>query len=125
MKQLLFRNVICKGYLKKQKTKHVYRSNINDEYIEDENSITLNQGSSCEQNLYKFVEKEFEGICVGVFSKNVKREYIDCVNDSDYGKENFILTQPKETIQVAKIFYRNNKSRLVPLDKVEIWKSSF
>lgn len=126
MKNLLFRNVICKGYLKKKETKYVYNSTIDDEYIEDDVSITLNQGGSCEQEIYEFVEKEFEGICVGIFTKNTKREYVDCVNDSDYGTEKqFILTQPKGAIQVAKIFYRNNKSRLVPLDKVEIWQPPF
>lgn len=126
MDKLLFRNVICKGYLQKQETKHVYYSNIDDEYIEDENSITLNQGGSCEQNICKFIEKEFEGICVGTFSKKIKREYIDCINDGDYGREEqFILTQLKEPIQVAKVYYANNKSRLVPIDKVELWQAPF
>lgn len=126
MEKLLFRNVMCKGYLQKQETKHVYCSNIDDEYIEDENSITLNQGSSCEQNIYKFIEKQFEGICVGIFLKHTKREYIDCVYDSDYGREGqFINTELKEPIQVAKVFYGNNKSRLVPINKVEIWKAPF
>ena len=126
MEKLLFRNIMCNGYLQKQETKHVYCSNIDDEYIEDENSITLNKGGSCEQNLYQFVEKEFEGICVGIFSKNIKREYIDCVNEGDYGREEqFIRTQLKEAIQVAKVYYANNKSRLVPLDKVEIWQAPF
>ena len=33
MEQILFRNVICKGYLKKKETKFVYNSTIEDEYI--------------------------------------------------------------------------------------------
>lgn len=123
MNNLLFRNVICKGYLQRKKTKYVYNSTIDDEYIEDDVSITLNQGSSCEQKIYEFVEKEFEGICVGIFTKNIKREYVDCVNDVS-GKQ-FILTGLKEPIQVAKVFYSNNKSRLVPVDKVGIWQSPF
>lgn len=126
MNKLLFRNVMCKGYLQRQETKHVYYSNIDDEYIEDESSITLNQGGSCEQNIFNFVEKEFEGICVGVFLKNIKREYIDCINDGDYGRgEQFILTNLKGPIQVAKVYYANNKSRLVPIDKVKILQASF
>lgn len=126
MGELLFRKIMCKGYLKKQETKHVYTSTIDDEYIENKYSITLNQGGSCEQELYKFIEKEFEGICVGIFTKNTKREYVDCVNDSDYGSEKqFINTELKEPIQVAKVFYGNNKSRLVPIDKTEIWQSPF
>lgn len=123
MEQILFRNVICKGYLKKKETKFVYHSTIEDEYIEDDISITLNQGGSCEQEIYKFVEKKFEGICVGIFYKNIKREYVDCVDDIS-GNE-FLHIQSKEPIQVAKVFYGNNKSKLVPLDKVEIWKALF
>lgn len=126
---ILFKNVICKGYLKKQKTKYVYKSTIDDEYIEDDVSITLSQGGSCEQELYEFVEKEFEGVCVGVFYKNIKREYVDCVNDVNYEgynrEEQFIHTKTKEPIQVAKVFYGNNKSKLVPIDKIEIWQSPF
>lgn len=126
MKQLLFKNVICKGYLQKQKQKYVYHSDIDDEYIEDEVSITLNQGGSCEQSICKFIEKEFEGICVGIFFKNVKREYIDYVIEGDYGQEGqSILTRLKNPIKVAKVYYANNKSRLVPFDKIEIWKAPF
>lgn len=129
MEKLLFRNVICKGYLHKKETKYVYHSTIDDEYIEDDVSITLNQGGSCEQEIYKFIEKEFEGMCVGIFTIKTKREYVDCVNDVNYEgynrEEQFIHTEIKEPIQVAKVFYSNNKSRLVPLDKVEIWKAPF
>lgn len=126
MEKLLFRNVMCKGYLQKQETKEVLPSTIDDEYVINENSITLEAGGNCEQQLYKFIEKKFEGICVGIFSKKMKREYVDCVNDSDYGMgEKFIYTELKEPMQVAKVFFGNNKSRLVPLDKVEIWKAPF
>lgn len=123
MNNLLFRNVMCKGYLHKKETKYVYCSTIDDEYIEDDVSITLNQGGSCEQEIYKFIEKEFEGICVGIFTKNIRREYVDCVND--VSEEQFIHTELKEPIQVAKVFYGNNKSKLVPIDKVGIWQPPF
>lgn len=123
MEKLLFRNVICKGYLHKKETKYVYHSTIDDEYIEDDVSITLNQGGSCKQEIYKFIEKEFEGMCIGIFTIKTKREYVDCVYDTS--GEQFIHTELKEPIQVAKVFYSNNKSRLVPLDKVEIWKAPF
>lgn len=127
MNNLLFRNVICKGYLKKKETKHVYNSTIDDEYIEDDASITLNQGGSCEQEIYEFVEKEFEGICVGIFTKNTRREYVDCVNDVNYEgynrEEQFIHTELKKPIQVAKVFYGNNKSKIVPIDKVGTYQA--
>lgn len=129
MNNLLFRNVICKGYLQRKETKHVYNSTIDDEYIEDDVSITLNQGGSCEQKIYEFIEKEFEGICVGIFTKNIKREYVDCVNDVNYEgynrEEQFIHTELKEPIQVAKVFYGNNKSKIVPIDKVGTWQAPF
>ena len=62
-------------------------------------------------------------MCIGIFTIKTKREYVDCVNDTS--GEQFIHTELKEPIQVAKVFYSNNKSRLVPLDKVEIWKAPF
>ena len=96
MNNLLFRNVICKGYLQKKETKHVYTSTIDDEYIEDDVSITLNQGGSCEQEIYEFVSGE-----------------------------QFIHTELKEPIQVVKVFYGNNKSKIVPIDKVGTWQSPF
>lgn len=123
MNNLLFRNVICKGYLQKKETKYVYNSTIDNEYIEDDASITLNQGGSCEQKIYEFIEKEFEGICVGIFTKNIKREYADCVND--VSGEQFIHTELKEPIQVAKVFYGNNKSKIVPIDKVGTYQPPF
>lgn len=123
MNNLLFRKVICKGYLQRKETKHVYNSTIDDEYIEDDVSITLNQGGSCEQEIYEFVEKEFEGTCVGIFTKNTRREYVDCVNDIS-GKQ-FIYTELKEPIQVVKVFYGNNKSKIVPIDKVGTCQSLF
>ena len=58
MNNLLFKNVICKGYLQRKETKYVYNSTIDDEYIEDDVSITLNQGGSCEQKIYEFVLKD-------------------------------------------------------------------
>lgn len=123
MEKLLFKTVQCKGYLQKQETKHIYYSTIEDEYIEDDFSITLNQGGSCEQDILKFVEKPFEGICVGIFFKNTKREYVDCIDDISGNQ--FLHIKSKKPIKVAKVFYRNNKSRLVPLDKVEIWQAPF
>ena len=123
MDNLLFRNVICKGYLKRKETKHVYNSTIYDEYIEDDVSITLNQGGSCEQEIYEFVEKEFEGICVGIFTKNTRREYVDCVYD--ISGEQFIYTELKEPIQAAKVFFGNNKSKIVPIDKVGTYQPPF
>ena len=81
------------------------------------------------QKIYEFIEKEFEGICVGIFTKNIKREYVDCVNDVNYEgynrEEQFIHTELKEPIQVAKVFYGNNKSKIVPIDKVGTWQSPF
>lgn len=62
MNNLLFRNVICKGYLQRKETKYVYNSTIDDEYIEDDVSITLNQGSSCEQKMLDESEKSNEYI---------------------------------------------------------------
>ena len=130
MDKLLFKNVICDGYMRKKETKHVYHSDVEDEYIETDDSITLNQGGSCQQDIYEFVEKEFEGICVGVFLKNTKREYIDCSECENYygygtREEYYVRTNLTEPIPVAKVYYGNNKSRLVPIERIKIWEAPF
>ena len=122
MKDLLFQHVLCEGYYKKKMTKQVYNSTIDDEYIEDDFSITLNQGASCEQEIYEFVKKDFEGICVGIFKKGIKREYVDDLTIDDLPE---VITKLKDPVEVAKVYYGNNKSRIVPINKVNIWKPPF
>lgn len=51
------------------------------------------------------------------------------MNDINYEgynrEEQFIRTELKEPIQVAKVFYGNNKSKIVPIDKVRTFQPPF
>ena len=113
----LFNKVKCKGYLKKEKIKYVY-ANIEDETIENKMGIYLGYGSSVTQNIYKLVEKEFEGIIVGIIKIISKREYVEYYSDETDSSR--IITNSLDKIEVAKVYYGNNKSRLVPLEYLEV-----
>ena len=59
---------------------HIHQR-IDDEYIEDDVSITLNQGGSCEQEIYEFVEKEIN--CTEI---NSIEELIEKINEINIEK---------------------------------------
>lgn len=111
----LFSKVKCKGYLKKD-FKYVYPSG-EDETIEDKKNIRLGYGKSVTQNIYKLIEKEFNGIVVGIMKKNSKRDFEE-VYYCEYSSSE-IITHPHNKIEVAKVYYENNRSRLVPLEYIE------
>ena len=126
----LFNKVKCKAYLKKD-LKYVY-VNAEDKTIENEEEIYLGYGDSVIQSIYKLVEKEFEGIVVGIIKIVSKREYVECYFDETNSSE--IITNSldkievakdkievaRDKIEVAKVYYGNNKSRLVPLEYLEV-----
>lgn len=113
----LFSKVKCKAYLKKEKIKYVY-ANVEDETIENKMGIYLGYGDSVIQSIYKLVEKEFEGIIVGIIKIISKREYVECYFDETNSSR--IITNSLDKIEVAKVYYGNNKSRLVPLEYLEV-----
>ena len=102
--------VKCYGYLKKKKLPYI-SANQEDEHIENENEIQLSFGEQIDLNLYDFIEKEFEGIFVGTTYKATMRSYI---SDTD-GKKSYIFTDVKEMTPLAKVYFGNCKSRLVPI----------
>ena len=112
----LFNKVKCKAYLKKD-LKYVY-VNAEDKTIENEEEIYLGYGDSVIQSIYKLVEKEFEGIVVGIIKIVSKREYVECYFDET--NSSGIITNSLDKIEVAKVYYGNNKSRLVPLEYLEV-----
>lgn len=107
----LFKKVKCRAYLKK-KCKMVEPSNA-DETVEDDYGIRLGFADIVEQDIYELIHKDFVGICVGTYLIYSKRRYEE--NYSDAFNKSTIMTNSFEPIRVAKIYYGNNKSRLVPL----------
>ena len=122
---MLFNKVKCKAYLKKD-LKYVY-VNAEDKTIENEEEMYLGYGDSIIQSIYKLVEKEFEGIVVGIIKIVSKREYVECYFDETNSSGIITNSLDKidkievalDKIEVAKVYYGNNKSRLVPLEYLE------
>ena len=107
----IFDKVKCTAYLKKS-CKQVLSNDI-DETIENDAIIYLGSGASVTQDIYKVIEKEFTGVVVGIYLIYSKREYIE--NYIDERDMSVIESNVLEPIRVAKVYYGNNKSRLVPL----------
>lgn len=111
----IFDKVKCDAYLKKS-CKHV-QSNDADETVENEDTIYLGSGDCVIQDIYKVIKKEFVGIIVGIYLIYSKREYVE--NYIDERDMSIINTNILKPIRVAKVYYGNNKSRLVPLKYIK------
>lgn len=69
---------------------------------------------------YQYTEKEFIGIVVGMKMIVVSAYlYVDTVSDP-YREKTYIGRQTKEQMKCALVYYGCNKSRLVPMDCLEI-----
>lgn len=114
----LGQKVRCYGYLKKVIPKKcVVKS---DEKIESDNIIELKEEEFVEQNAYKVVKKGFFGYFVGTKKIAIKKNY-NCEKigkDNVYHIEKFV--RPEDIREVARIYYANNKSRLVPIKMLEV-----
>ena len=69
-----------------------------------------------DQNRYELIEKEFEGIYVGTTTVNLN---LTCEEFDDGYTQGFKI-ESDTPFKCARIYYRDNKSRLVPLDRLEI-----
>ena len=121
MKQeLLFKKVKCKGYLSKNKNYINVQASMEDERFEDKlnQTILLEYGGTYIQDIYELKEKEFVGIIVGTFQINIRRHFEENYNDFQ-NKSEIIIEAIEPTIRVAKIYFGNNKSRLVPIELIE------
>ena len=121
MKQdLLFKKVKCKGYLSKNKNYINVQANMEDERFEDETNktILLEYGGTYIQDIYELKEKDFTGIVVATFLINTRRHFEENYNDF-YNKSEIIIEAIGPTARVAKVYFGNNKSRLVPMELIE------
>lgn len=106
----MFSKVKCTKYLSKNK-------NYKSVYAYDENAfddmVYLEDGDYYEQDLFELKDKEFTGFIVGTFLIYTKIVLTDAIND--YTGKQFLHIEKKEPMRVARVYYGNNKSRLVPL----------
>lgn len=120
VQDLLFKKVKCKGYLSKNKNYINVQANMEDERVEDktDKTILLEYGGTYIQDIYELKEKEFKGIVVGTFLINTRRYFEENYNDLQ-DKSEIIIEAIEPTIRVAKVYFGNNKSRLVPTTQIE------
>ena len=82
-----------------------------EDHINDKNRIE----DYDDQNRYKLIEKDFEGIYVGTTTVNLN---LTCESFDDSYTQGW-RTETNTPFKCARVYYRNNKSRLVPLDMID------
>lgn len=125
MSDILLKKVKCKAYLAKNKNYKNVQANMEDERVEDKvnETILLEYGGTYIQDIYELKEKEFTGVVVGTFLINTRRYFEECYNDFQ-DKSEMIIEAIEPTIRVARVYYGNNKSRLVPITKLELLEAN-
>lgn len=113
MSSILYKKVNCEAYLKPKKRKYCISNDI-DETIEEDDVIKLGCGDSVTQDKYEVAHKKFSGICCGIYKVYTRKEYIQDYDDEK--RFDYVYTKDKEPVDVCKVYYANNKSRLVPLE---------
>ena len=123
---MIFEKVKCRGYLKEVPTKYVY---VSEKYREGNNDcLVLGDEEEIYQETRKVVEKVFEGVIVGTKKISTENCYQQATrNVYDLSTLGFVGEELTDEIMVIKttyidcykVYYGNNKSRLVPVEMVE------
>lgn len=131
----LGQKVKCSGYLKKQRKRYCLPSFSQFENFSEEQKqivmyadpIFIEVCDCVEQENYKVIfceeNKEFEGIVVGIKKVNLFIYYACDTHDDSFGdSKDYIYTFAKKenAISCYKVFYALGKSRLVPINMVEV-----
>ena len=122
----LGQRVKCYGYLKKTNVNyivtdtddfgHMRASDLAYRTWEDHDKDINRIEDYDSQNRYELMEKEFEGIYVGTTTVNLN---LACEPFDDGHTEGWRIAT-NTPFKCARIYYADNKSRLVPLDRLEI-----
>lgn len=84
-------------------------------------------GETVEKTYYDRIEDEFEGVIVGyknlVVTGYLGTDWYEDWYEGDYGSYDnsyrYCFKKPKDVVKVARVFFKNNCSRLVPLDAIK------
>lgn len=124
-KIMLGQKVKCYGYLKKTSANyiitdiddfgHVRMSDLAYRNYEDQSKDENRIEDYDDQNRYELVNKEFEGIYVGTTTINLN---LTCESFDD-SYSNGWKTETNTPFKCARVYYADNKSRLVPLDMID------
>lgn len=122
----LGQRVKCFGYLKKTSANYIITdiddfgrvrmSDLAYRTYEDQDKDINRIEDYDDQNRFELIEKEFEGIYVGTTTINLN---LTCEPFDDSYTQGW-KTESNTPFKCARVFYADNKSRLVPLDKLEI-----
>lgn len=131
----MFQQVRCRRYLKKVRDGRFINVDSvgNAEYVDTsrlENGDVWHEPVSEEdydgsknflKTYYEVKEKQFTGVVVGFKMVTITRYLIVDIRTEWDGTENTIVDKlPNEQIKCALVYYGCNKSRLVPMDSLEI-----
>lgn len=136
-KKLFGRKVLCKGYLKEVKTKYVYaneehfRKIVSDPIDEclRKDMLSLEDEMFIRQKTKEVYKQSFTGVIVGakeITTENVYEQASEAIYDPDslgYVDERYldaVRVYGDKPVKCYVIFYANNKSRLVPINLVEV-----
>ena len=131
-----FCRVKCKGYMKRiNDGRHVIHDDDGWWYIDNTKHMHPDSYETWTKKIediptnkeflktyYERKEKEFYGVAVGI-KKIIVSAYlgVENYNYDAYGeKSDFVYKDPKETVQCIVVYYAQNKSRLVPVDSIEL-----
>lgn len=104
----LFDKVECNGYIVKNKEYKKFEYSDSLYNIIEDDKITLGKDGSFYIDLYILKERNFKGFVAGIYKTYKKRKF---------SNENMSIYYYKvEPFKVAKVYYANNKSRIVPLE---------
>ena len=115
MKDILFKKVKCKGYIAKCDN---YISIEKYEFYCNNSGKEIAFEEGFRQDLKQIKEANFKGFCVGI-TKQAMSIWLDVEYDHPYCCPPHIITEKQDYIYVARVYYANNKSRLVPIELIE------
>lgn len=119
MTDLLFKKVKCKGYITKcDRYISIDKNSDSEFYCNSNDGKQMPFEEGFKQELKKIKKLKFEGFCVGV-TRQAMSIYLDVEYDHPYCKP-YVVTEKQDYIDVARIYYANNKSRLVPVNLIEV-----
>lgn len=117
MKDILFKKVKCKGYIAKCNKYTSIEKHENGEFYYNNSGKETKFEEGFKQDLKQIKEVNFRGFCVGI-TKQAMSIWLDVEYDHPYCPPH-IVTEKQDYIYVARVYYANNKSRLVPIELIE------
>lgn len=125
MENKLFSKVSCSSYLKKVSDGNFIEVKEGDAFYNFGNSGRIIKSECCGdldfiKTYYELKTKDFEGFVVGFKSVTVAG-FLVASTDYHYDGIEYVTIdkEPSETVNIAIVYYGNNRKRFVPVDDIE------